>query len=81
MAMDFRSELITLVEEFAAATGRSEARIANLAGRDSRFFLRLREGGGCSADTLVRVRLWFSEHWPERAPWPAGIQRVETASA
>lgn len=73
--MDFRAELIRLVECYTAATKRSEARTANLAGRDSRFFARLREGKGCTADTLAHMRQWFSDTWPAGAEWPEGIAR------
>lgn len=79
--MDYRSELICLAEAMSAATGRSEARIANLARRDGRFFVRLREGSTCSVDTLHTLRQWFSDNWPEGSPWPAGIQRPVPATA
>ncbi len=82
--MDYRSKLLTLAAACSAGSGRSEARIANLAGCDSRFFVRLREGKGCTVDTLERVHRWFSANWPQDAPWPEGIDRpevpVETAA-
>lgn len=77
--MDFRAQLIALVEAYAAAVDRKEATIANLAGRDSRFFARMREGKGCSVDTLNHMLEWFSDHWPEDAPWPEEISRPSPA--
>jgi hypothetical protein len=68
--MGYREQLLALVSAFAAATGRSEARIANLAGRDSRFFQRMREGKTCHVDTLHRVIEWFRANWPAGAEWP-----------
>nr|WP_321985360.1 hypothetical protein [uncultured Lichenicoccus sp.] len=73
--MDYRSELIELVERMAAARGLSEARVANLAGRDGRFFIRLREGKGCKVDTMYSTIQFFSDNWPPNAEWPASIHR------
>lgn len=73
--MDYRHQLITLAERFGAKRGVSEARTANLVGCDSRFFARLREGGGCRVDTLHRVVQFFSDHWPDGAMWPDCIAR------
>lgn len=75
--MDYRKQLIALVQKFSASRGLSEARIANLARCDSRFFVRLREGGGCRVDTLVRVTQFFSDNWPSECEWPAGVKRPE----
>jgi hypothetical protein len=73
--MDYRAQLVTLVETYAAAAKRSEARIANLIGRDGRFFQRMRDGRGCSVDTRDGTMQWFSDHWPAELPWPEGIDR------
>jgi hypothetical protein len=73
--MDYRASLVLLVETYARATSRSEARIANLAGRDSRFFERMRAGKTCSVDTLHHVLGWFSQNWPSDVAWPVGITR------
>lgn len=75
--MDYRQQLTTLAERFSASRGLSEARIANLAGCDSRFFSRLRAGGGCRVDTLVRVIQFFSDEWPDSCVWPECINRPE----
>ena len=73
--MDYRTELITLAEIYCAQMKRSEARVANLAGRDGRFFIRIRAGKSCSVDTLHHVRQWFSDHWPSELEWPRGVAR------
>lgn len=73
--MDYRAQLTTLVEIMSDARCLSEARIANLAGCDSRFFARLRSGGGCRVDTMLRVVQFFSNNWPECALWPDCIAR------
>lgn len=75
--MEYRTELVRLVEACASAKNLSEARVANLAGRDGQFFNRLRDGKGCSVDTLQHLRQWFSDHWPADAAWPDGIHRPD----
>jgi hypothetical protein len=75
VGMGYREQLIRLVEAYAAAKNRKEATIANLAGRDGRFFQRLREGRGCSVDTLNHLLQWFSDRWPDELPWPEEVHR------
>lgn len=77
--MDYRAQLVALVEAYAAAIGRSEATVANAIGRDSRFFVRMRAGKGCSVDTMNSVIAWFSDHWPDGLAWPEGIDRPAPA--
>ena len=77
--MDYRGELLALMDGFREARPLSEARVANLAGRDSRFFSRLREGKGCSVDTLLKTRAWFDENWPDGAHWPRDVPRPAEA--
>lgn len=75
-AMDYRQQLLSLAEGYSVGKGISEARVANLARCDSRFFVRLRSGGSCRVDTLHRVFQFFSDNWPDDAvAWPASIQR------
>lgn len=79
--MDYRAQLVSLVEAYTAALGRSEATVANAMGRDGRFFIRMREGKGCSVDTLNHVMRWFSDHWPPETAWPDGIDRPQPAKS
>lgn len=73
--MDYRQQLLMLAEIMCKERGLSEARIANLAGCDSRFFTRIRSGGGCHVDTMLRVVKFFSDNWPSGLSWPDGIER------
>lgn len=80
--MDYRSQLVSLAETYSAAVGLSEARIANLAKCDSRFFERMREGKGCRVDTMIRVIRFFSENWPnDRVAWPEFVDRPQGTGA
>ena len=50
------------------STGRSEARISDLACANPYLFKRLRENKGCTIATYNRVLAWFSDNWPESLP-------------
>lgn len=73
--MDYRTQLITLAEEYGRSTGLSEARIATLAQNQGVFFKRIRDGKGCSVDTYLKVKAWFADHWPPDLKWPDGVDR------
>lgn len=73
--MDYRTKLLALVGAYCEGTKRSEARVANLAGRDGKFFVRIREGRTCSVDTLNHVIAWFATNWPADLAWPEGVDR------
>ena len=71
--MDYRSQILTLASTFAAATGKSEARIATIAAGSGAFFDRIKDGAGCSVDTYIKVKRWFAANWPDETPWPQGV--------
>jgi hypothetical protein len=79
--MDYRAQLVTLVEVYSKAINRSEATVANSSGRDSQFFVRMRAGKGCGVDTMLGTLQWFSDHWPADTAWPDGVIRPEPATA
>ncbi|KAA8426552.1 MULTISPECIES: hypothetical protein [Acetobacter] len=75
--MRSEDEIVLLGELMAQARSLSEARIANLAGRDGAFFRRLRNGKSCRLDTAQKMLSFFSDNWPEGAIWPDCIKRPE----
>lgn len=75
--MDYRSQLATLAQVYAAATKRSISRVATLAAGSGVFFDRLNAGGSCSVDTYLSVKKWFSDQWPSDLAWPAGVDRPD----
>jgi hypothetical protein len=74
--MDYRSQLITLAQEFGRLTKRSEARVATMVASRGTFFVHLRNGASCTVDTYLEVKRWFAENWPADAAWPAGVDRA-----
>lgn len=79
--MDWRSDMLALVEAYCAATGLSETRVASLVGGTGIFFRRIRRGGDCSATKYQGALRWFAQRWPEAAEWPNGILRPEAQGA
>jgi hypothetical protein len=81
MEQTLRAHLLSLNQAFAAASGRAESTVAQVAAGDWRFFAHLRAGKGFRVGTYDRVVIWFSENWPEGAIWPEGIERPVIAVA
>ena len=75
------SDLQVICSLYRDATGRSEARISDLACSNPYLFKRLRANKGCTIATYNRVLVWFSEHWPEDLQWPDDIPRPEVNDA
>lgn len=72
---DYREQLLVLAGAFSAATGKSEARIANLTAGSGMFFVNIRNGKTCTVDTFLSVKRWFRDNWPEGQPWPAAVDQ------
>ena len=70
-----------LCHAYCEASGRSEARVADLATGNAYFFKRLSSGKSCTVRTYCRVMRWFSCHWPEGLTWPTDIPRPAPQSA
>jgi len=76
--MDTRN-IIYLADIYCQKSNRRETYTGMLCARDSRFFRRLRDGGGCTVKTYQRVLQWFSDNWPADLPWPVEISRPAPA--
>lgn len=79
-ALPDTADLQVVCDLYRYATGRSEARISDLACANPYLFKRLRENkGGCTIATYIRVLSWFSNNWPDGLQWPADIPRPPVA--
>ena len=75
-AIDY--EYLTKKSGFLAQfTDRSEATISDKIVGHVRLFLRLKDGGGCTAQTYQNVMDWFFENWPADREWPAVVPRPD----
>ena len=78
-ALPDTADLQVICGLYRDATGRSEARISDLACANPYLFKRLRANKGCTIATYNRVLAWFSDHWPDGVQWPAEIPRPQPA--
>lgn len=74
----FRSDLATLFEVFAAATGRKLSNISVAVASDSKFAATFGERD-MRVGTYDMVTERFSAIWPADLPWPEGIERPAPA--
>lgn len=71
-------QLLTVADEFCAATGMSRASLAKaLFGRGGHLDDLQAGFRDLATGTLERAMLWLSENWPGASPWPAEIARPE----
>lgn len=67
------TELRTLADAYAAATGASLTRIAReSAGGHHKIFARLASGKPMSTKTAEQMTRWFHDNWPPGVKWPLG---------
>jgi hypothetical protein len=67
--------LYELATAFAKARNLSLRTVSRKAANQGMFFDRIADEKDCSTARRRRVVQWFSDHWPVREPWPAGIKR------
>lgn len=75
------AELLTVVDVFTAATGRSRGSLSKaIFDRGGGHFDDLATGSrDLATGTLERAMQWFSDNWPDGAEWPAQVKRPEPA--
>ena len=81
MAMNMRQHLITLIEEYAEATGISPSRVGQLLFSSGAKYQQLVDGADITVGRLESAIRWFDANWPEGQPWPEGLQRPSRAAA
>jgi len=77
MEQELKSQLKSLFDRYAKATGKSLATISQLFADDWRFCDRLSDKSKTITlrkydDIVIR----FSTHWPEACEWPINIKRL-----
>ena len=75
MEIELKTHLVTLGAAFAAETGLAQSTIWARVVGDARFLDRITSGKGFTVKTYDSCMMWFSENWPDNAPWPAEIAR------
>ncbi len=73
--MTHREVLLTLFECYCRRVKLSQSRVSSLVFNHGGRIARIRAGRDFTVGSYERALLWFSNHWPEKYPWPAGIER------
>ncbi|MDZ5448904.1 hypothetical protein [Labrys sp. ZIDIC5] len=69
------STLLKLASAFADQRKLSESRVSTLVFGDGTRLNHLRQGGDMGSRRVERAIQWFSDNWPEIAPWPTDVLR------
>lgn len=80
METELAANLIALGEAYAKARDLKLSTIGRLCAADGRFFSRISDGLTFTAKKYDEVVAWFDTNWPEKTPWPKGIQRPKVAA-
>lgn len=78
--MQYRQQLILLIESYAAARGMSAARASTIALNAGHTYQSLIDGKDITIGRFERAMAWFSQNWPEGAEWPQGVERPPSSS-
>lgn len=78
--MQYRQQLISLIESYAAARGMSAARASTIALNAGHTYQSLIDGKDITIGRFERAMRWFSDNWPPGADWPADVERPQPAS-
>jgi hypothetical protein len=78
--MDYRDQLLTLVDTYGAQVNLSRARLGTIIMNQGRFFIDLLPNAdgkrrAVSVDNFLKVKRWFRDHWPKDHPWPPSVDR------
>jgi len=75
------AQLVELMTAYAEAANVPLSTASKRAAGTASTIARLRSGGGITDRRYVAIVQWFSDHWPEDAPWPDGIHRPSPSPA
>ena len=78
--MNMHSQLLAVFDGYRAATELSASRVSTILFGSGARIDALREGrSDVGTRTWERAMQWFSDHWPEAADWPEGVERPMSA--
>lgn len=76
MQATLQANLKACLSAYIGATGSKKSTVAQRAAGDWRFFDRLEDPGKTfTIRKYEDVMAWFSDFWPDQAPWPDGVGR------
>ena len=69
------SQLLTICHAYARLEGIELSTVSSRVFDDGKKVSQLEAGSDIQVRRLERALQWFSEHWPEGASWPRGVDR------
>lgn len=75
------TDLLTLADAYAAATGASETAISSRVFDDGKKLAAIRRGKDITVRRFNAAVSWFAAHWPDGAGWPEGVARPASGEA
>ena len=73
--MEYRTQLLNLVDLYRTSSRLSDARISTLIFNHGSRIKQIRSGAGFTIKSFEKAQIWFSEHWPDDLEWPKEIDR------
>lgn len=74
-----RDQILTVARTYCDARGLSPSRVSTLVFNDGKKIGAIEAGGDLLTDKFEQAMVWFSDHWPDKATWPADIARPEVS--
>lgn len=69
------SHLLAIADAYKEATGLEDVTLSHRLFSDSKKLAALRNGADITVGRFNASMVWFSDHWPENAVWPATVAR------
>lgn len=77
MEKELLENLLSAVDAYCAAVGKTRKSVAWRALNNNKFFDQVEAGGGWNVRTYDKLMQWLSDRWPKGAVWPEGVLRPE----
>jgi hypothetical protein len=76
MTQNLREQLLGIADRFVELGGAASISVVgHRIWNDSRTLIRIRDGSDITTGNYERAMQYFSDNWPERKAWPAGVRR------
>lgn len=73
--MNMRQQIVAVADRYAELSEIGRKRVSFILLNRGSKLDHIAEGADLNTGTFERAMQWLSDHWPEGADWPDGIQR------
>jgi hypothetical protein len=68
-------QLLAVASAYMRATGLRQTTLSSRVFDDGKRLTAIENGAGITVARCERALQWFSDNWPEKGRWPAGVPR------